>query len=109
MVWNAERIATLLDPSKKQEDIDQIERKLHWYYKKVGYLPLMRSVSSNPTIPELSSSKTVLSEPLTGSKVPSASDTVKGLFDALLNTMNNARAQGQAGRVAEVEPIIRKN
>jgi phospholipid transport system substrate-binding protein len=104
-----ERIAALLDPSKKQDDVDQIERKLSWYYKEVGYLPLMRSVTSYPRIPELAPSKTALSEPLTGSKVPSASDTVKGLFDALLNTMNNARAQGQGGRIAEVEPIIRKN
>ena len=39
----------------------------------------------------------------------SASDTVQGLFDALLNTMKNARTGGQSGRFAELEPIIRKN
>jgi phospholipid transport system substrate-binding protein len=40
---------------------------------------------------------------------PSSGDTVKGLYDALLNTMKNARILGQSGRFAQLDPVIRRS
>jgi phospholipid transport system substrate-binding protein len=34
-------------------------------------------------------------------------DTVRGLYDALLNTMKNGRTLGQSGRFTQLEPVIR--
>ena len=39
----------------------------------------------------------------------SISDTVQGLYDALLNTMKNGRILGQSGRFAKLEPVIRRS
>ena len=38
----------------------------------------------------------------------SGGDTVKGLYDALLNTMKNGRILGQSGRFTQLEPVIRR-
>ncbi len=38
----------------------------------------------------------------------SGSDTVQGLYDALLTTMKNGRTLGQSGRFVQLEPVIRK-
>jgi phospholipid transport system substrate-binding protein len=34
-------------------------------------------------------------------------DTVRGLYDVLLNTMKNGRTLGQSGRFTQLEPVIR--
>jgi hypothetical protein len=39
----------------------------------------------------------------------SGSDTVPGLYDALLNTKKNGRTLGQSGRLARLEPVIRRS
>src|SRR5499427_5167560 len=39
----------------------------------------------------------------------SGGDTVQGLYDALLNTMKNARALGQSGRFTQLAPVIRRS
>src|SRR4051812_17071577 len=39
----------------------------------------------------------------------SSGDTVKGLYDALLNTMRNDRMLGQSGRFAQLDPVIRRS
>jgi phospholipid transport system substrate-binding protein len=39
----------------------------------------------------------------------SGGDTVKGLYDALLSTMKNARTLGQSGRFAQLDPVIRRS
>jgi len=39
----------------------------------------------------------------------SGSDTVPGLYDALLNTKKNGRTLGQSGRLAQLEPVIRRS
>jgi phospholipid transport system substrate-binding protein len=39
----------------------------------------------------------------------SAGETVQGLYDALLNTMKNARALGQSGRFTQLVPVIRRS
>jgi phospholipid transport system substrate-binding protein len=39
----------------------------------------------------------------------SGGDTVKGLYDALLNTMKNGRTLGQSGRFAQLDPVIRRS
>ena len=36
-------------------------------------------------------------------------DTVKGLYDTLLNTMKNGRTLGQSGRFAQLDPVIRRS
>src|SRR5215467_9722260 len=36
-------------------------------------------------------------------------DTVRGLYDALLNTMKNGRTLGQSGRFAKLDPVIRRS
>ena len=38
----------------------------------------------------------------------SGSDTVQGLYDALLSTMKNGRTLGQSGRFTRLEPVIRR-
>jgi phospholipid transport system substrate-binding protein len=38
----------------------------------------------------------------------SSSDTVQGLYDALLSTMKNGRTLGQSGRFTQLEPVIRR-
>src|SRR6202047_1290835 len=38
----------------------------------------------------------------------SSSDTVQGLYDALLGTMKNGRTLGQSGRFTQLEPVIRR-
>jgi hypothetical protein len=38
----------------------------------------------------------------------SGSDTVQGLYDALLGTMKSGRSLGQSGRFARLEPVIRR-
>ncbi len=40
---------------------------------------------------------------------PSGSDTVQGLYDALLGAMKNARTLGQSGRFVQLEPVIRRS
>jgi phospholipid transport system substrate-binding protein len=44
-----------------------------------------------------------LATPTTGS------DTVKGLYDTLLNTMKNGHILGQSGRFVQLEPVIRRS
>jgi phospholipid transport system substrate-binding protein len=39
----------------------------------------------------------------------SGGETVRGLYDALLNTMKNARALGQSGRFTQMAPLIRRS
>ena len=39
----------------------------------------------------------------------SGGDTVKGLYDVLLNTMKNGRILGQSGRFAQLDPVIRRS
>ena len=39
----------------------------------------------------------------------SGGDTVKGLYDALLNTMKNGRILGQSGRFVQLDPVIRRS
>jgi phospholipid transport system substrate-binding protein len=36
-------------------------------------------------------------------------ETVQGLYDALLNTMKNARTLGQSGRFTQLAPVIRRS
>jgi phospholipid transport system substrate-binding protein len=36
-------------------------------------------------------------------------ETVQGLYDALLNTMKNARSLGQSGRFTQLAPVIRRS
>src|SRR5262249_43425619 len=50
----------------------------------------------------------VLSDPLHAAPT-SGSDTVQGLYDALLNTMKNGRTLGQSGRFAQLAPVIRRS
>jgi len=40
---------------------------------------------------------------------PSSSNTVQGLYDALLGTMKNGRTLGQSGRYTQLEPVIRRS
>jgi phospholipid transport system substrate-binding protein len=39
----------------------------------------------------------------------SGSDTVQGLYDALLDTMKNGRTLGESGRFAQLAPVIRRS
>jgi len=39
----------------------------------------------------------------------SGGETVQGLYDALLNTMKNARSLGQSGRFTQLAPVIRRS
>ena len=39
----------------------------------------------------------------------SGSDTVQGLYDALLSTMKNGRTLGKSGRFTQLEPVIRRS
>jgi len=39
----------------------------------------------------------------------SGGDTVRGLYDALLNTMKSGRTLGQSGRFAQLAPVIRRS
>jgi phospholipid transport system substrate-binding protein len=39
----------------------------------------------------------------------SGGDTVRGLYEALLNTMKNGRTLGQSGRFAKLDPVIRRS
>ena len=39
----------------------------------------------------------------------SGSDTVQGLYDALLGAMKNGRTLGQSGRFTQLEPVIRRS
>jgi phospholipid transport system substrate-binding protein len=39
----------------------------------------------------------------------SGGDTVRGFYDALLNTMKNGRTLGQSGRFAKLDPVIRRS
>jgi phospholipid transport system substrate-binding protein len=39
----------------------------------------------------------------------SSSNTVQGLYDALLGTMKNGRTLGQSGRYTQLEPVIRRS
>jgi phospholipid transport system substrate-binding protein len=39
----------------------------------------------------------------------SSSDTVQGLYDALLGAMKNGRTLGQSGRYTQLEPVIRRS
>ena len=39
----------------------------------------------------------------------SGGDTVKRLYDTLLNTMKNGRTLGQSGRFAQLDPVIRRS
>jgi phospholipid transport system substrate-binding protein len=50
----------------------------------------------------------MLSDPVHAAQA-SGGDTVKGLYDALLSTMKNARTLGQSGRFAQLDPVIRRS
>ena len=49
----------------------------------------------------------MLSYPVHAAPV-SGSDTVQGLYEALLTTMKNGRTLGQSGRFTQLEPVIRR-
>src|SRR6201984_1089902 len=49
-----------------------------------------------------------LSYPVCAAPV-SGGETVQGLYDALLNTMKNARMLGQSGRFTQIAPVIRRS
>jgi phospholipid transport system substrate-binding protein len=50
---------------------------------------------------------TVLAHPASAAPA-SGSDTVQGLYDALLSAMKNGHTLGQSGRFAQLEPVIRR-
>ena len=47
-------------PNSNQGDVDELERKLTWDYKELGYVERNRSVSTNPRLPEQTSTSTQL-------------------------------------------------
>src|SRR5260370_25104022 len=49
----------------------------------------------------------MLSYPVHAAPV-SGGDTVQGLYEALLSTMNNGRTLGQSERFTQLEPVIRR-
>ena len=53
-------------------------------------------------------SLSMLSYPLHATPA-SGGDTVKGLYDVLLNTMKNGRILGQSGRFTQLDPVIRRS
>ena len=50
----------------------------------------------------------LISYPVIGTPT-SGGETVQGLYDALLNTMKNARTLGQSGRFTQLAPTIRRS
>jgi len=80
-------------------------------------LAIFDQVTSKPIIPKAAAWKAaalaaglgiaMLAHP--AHAVPmSGGDTVKGLYDALLGTMKSGRSLGQSGRVARLEPVVRR-
>jgi hypothetical protein len=47
-IMEREWVARSSELNKRQEDIDELVRRLDWAYKEVGYVPRNRSVSPNP-------------------------------------------------------------
>ena len=65
--------------------------------------PALRAVGLAAALGLAALSAPVHAMPATGS------DTVKGLYDTLLNTMRNGHILGQSGRFAQLEPVIRRS
>ena len=65
--------------------------------------PALRAVALAAALGLAALSAPVHAMPATGS------DTVKGLYDTLLNTMRNGHILGQSGRFAQLEPVIRRS
>src|SRR5258705_9004687 len=75
------------------------------------------ALTSTPIVPKTPAWKAVAlaallglaTAPCPGHAAPaSGGDTVRGLYDALLNTMKNGRTLGQSGRFTQLEPVIRR-
>jgi lysozyme len=64
-------------PTSNQSDVDELERKLTWDYKELGYVERNRSVSINPRLPEQTSTSAQLDF--------SAEDVSADTLQALLN------------------------
>src|ERR1700730_9535493 len=64
-------------------------------------MPAFRSAGFAAALALVALAEPVLAMPETGS------DTVKGLYDTLLNTMKNAHILRQSGRFAHLEPVLR--
>jgi len=80
-----------------QEEEDQVVRKPVVYRT-----PMSKAVALSAGI-----GLAMLSYPVHAAP-PSGSDTVQGLYDALLTTMENGRTLGQSGRFTQLEPVIRR-
>ena len=65
--------------------------------------PALRAVGLAAALGLAALSAPVHAMPATGS------DTVKGLYDTLLNTMRNGHILSQSGRFAQLEPVIRRS
>ena len=61
-------------------------------------MPAFRSAGFAAVLALVALANPVLAMPATGS------DTVKGLYDTLLNTMKNGHILGQSGRFVQLEP-----
>ena len=66
-------------------------------------MPAFRSAGFAAVLALVALADPVLAMPATGS------DTVKGLYDTLLNTMKNGHILGQSGRFVQLEPVIRRS
>jgi phospholipid transport system substrate-binding protein len=66
-------------------------------------MPALRSAGFAAVLALVTLSGPVLAMPASGS------DTVKGLYDTLLNTMKNGHILGQSGRFVQLEPVIRRS
>ena len=66
-------------------------------------MPAFRSAGFAAVLALVALADPVLAMPATGS------DTGKGLYDTLLNTMKNGHILGQSGRFVQLEPVIRRS
>src|SRR5271163_3907500 len=79
------------------QEEDQVVRK-----PIVSKTPMWKAVALSAGIGLAMPSYPVHARPASGS------DTVQGLYDALLTTMKNGRTLGQSGRFTQLEPVIRR-
>ena len=80
-----------------QEEEDQVVRKPVVYRT-----PMSKAVALSAGI-----GLAMLSYPVHAAP-PSGSDTVQGLYNALVTTMKNGRTLGQSGRFTQLEPVVRR-
>src|SRR5438046_5427769 len=66
-------------------------------------MPAFRSAGFAAVLALVALADPALAMPATGS------DTVKGLYDTLLNTMKNGHILGQSGRFVQLEPVISRS